>query len=238
MVDAKHLSSRLAWVAAFVPDGARLADIGSDHAYLPANLVLTGRIKYAVAGEVAKGPYQNMVNELKHEGLIGQIHPRLANGLGAIHPDDHIDTVTIAGMGGTLISQILENGQAQLKGTTTMVLQPNVGSMRVRQWLAQHQWSITDERIVEEDDHVYEIIAAKKVRHFVKYNQSQLRFGPFLMRHPENQAFSQMWREEADRLTTSIHEMQRAKVPPLQKINQFQQQLQEIREVIDRDNRK
>lgn len=236
-MDARHLSKRLACVAAFVPDGARLADIGSDHAYLPANLVLTSRINCAIAGEVAKGPYQNMVNELKHDGLANKVQPRLADGLAAIDDDDNIDTVTIAGMGGTLISQILEKGQAKLKNAHTMILQPNVGAIHVRQWLAQHQWRISSERIIEEDGHVYEIIAAQKSRQPVHYTDRQLRFGPYLIQEASNPAFVTMWEGEASRLETSIDQMRQATNPPTDKINQFNHQLEEIREVISNDNR-
>lgn len=236
-MDARHLSKRLAYVAAFVPDGARLADIGSDHAYLPANLVLTKRISFAIAGEVAKGPYQNMVNELKHDGLRDKVQPRLADGLAAIHDGDKIDTVTIAGMGGTLISQILEKGQANLNHAHTMILQPNVGAIHVRQWLAQHQWQISSERIIQEDGHVYEIIASKKVRKPVHYTDRQLRFGPYLIQDVANPAFVAMWKGEASRLETSIDQMRQATNPPIEKINQFNRQLEEIREVIGNDNR-
>lgn len=98
-MDARHLSKRLATAAEFVPVGARLADIGSDHAYLPAFLALRGRIEYAVAGEVVRGPYQNACREITREGLQEIIVPRLADGLAAINADDRIDTVTICGMG-------------------------------------------------------------------------------------------------------------------------------------------
>ena len=64
-MDTYHLSKRLAKAAAYVPQGARLADIGSDHAYLPANLAINHIIDYGVAGEVVKGPYENAVHEAK-----------------------------------------------------------------------------------------------------------------------------------------------------------------------------
>lgn len=231
-MDAKHLSRRLAYVAAFVSDGARVADIGSDHAYLPANLILTGRIQYAVAGEVAKGPYDNMVKEIKRYGLQDSISPRLANGLEAIRQSDKIDTVTIAGMGGALISQILDSGQSKLEHTQTMILQPNVGAYRVRKWLANNKWKIEDERIIEEDGHVYPIIYSKRTAHSVTYNDKELRFGPYLLKDPANSAFIAMWQSEAQRLTKSISEMKSAPQPPRNKIDQFATQLREIKEVL------
>ena len=120
-MDEKHLSKRLTQVAAFVPQGARIADIGSDHAYLPAALALSGRIQFAVAGEVANGPYDNMVKEITENGLTKTIIPRLANGLAAIRPTDKVDTVVIAGMGGALIADILEKGRAQLAGVKRQI---------------------------------------------------------------------------------------------------------------------
>ena len=99
-MDARQLSKRLEEVASFVPDGARLADIGSDHAYLPAYLALNGKIAFAVAGEVVKGPFENAQHEIKKEGLEAKVKARLANGLAAIEANDQIDTVTICGMGG------------------------------------------------------------------------------------------------------------------------------------------
>lgn len=233
-MDAKHLSKRLASVAAFVEDGARLADIGSDHAYLPANLVLTGRIDYAVAGEVVRGPYDNMVNEINHYGLAKYVHPRLADGLAAVHDDDRIDTVTIAGMGGSLISQILENGQDQLKTVTRMVLQANVGAVRVREWLANHGWAIRDERILEEAGHIYQIIEAGRAKQPVHYSDQALLFGPVLLKDPNNPAFVAMWQAEAKRLASSIAAMKSAKQPPVAKIADFSEQLKEIKEVLSR----
>ena len=134
-VDEKHLSARLACVASLVPAGARVADIGSDHAYLPAALVLDGKIDFAIAGEVVKGPYENAVREIKDHQLEGQVIPRLADGLAAIEPADKVDTITIAGMGGSLIASILEKGKDKLTEIKRLVLQPNVGESQLREWL-------------------------------------------------------------------------------------------------------
>ncbi len=113
------LSSRLMQVGKQVPLGARLADIGSDHAYLPIYLVLKQQIPFAIAGEVVRGPYESAKKQVAKNGLENQIIVRLADGLAAIHAEDQIDAISIAGMGGTLIrndyeirhEEILEENQ-------------------------------------------------------------------------------------------------------------------------------
>ena len=103
-----RLSKRLGAVASYVQKGSRLADVGSDHAYLPLFLVENGIIDYAVAGEVVQGPYQSALTNVVQAGKEELIQVRLANGLAAIESSDRIDTITIAGMGGRLIADILE----------------------------------------------------------------------------------------------------------------------------------
>ena len=109
-----RLSKRLSAVAAYVQKGSRLADVGSDHAYLPLFLVENGIIDYAVAGEVVQGPYQSALTNVAQAGKEELIQVRLANGLAAIESSDQIDTITIAGMGGRLIADILESDLAKL----------------------------------------------------------------------------------------------------------------------------
>ena len=99
----KMISQRLERVAAFVPDGAKLLDVGSDHAYLPIYLVQQGRIEKALAGEVVEGPFQSAQKNVAEQGLTEQIEVRLANGLAAFEVEDRIDTIVIAGMGGRFI---------------------------------------------------------------------------------------------------------------------------------------
>ena len=83
-MDADHLSQRLATVADYIPQGSRLADIGTDHAYLPVNLLKRGIITGGVAGEVVRGPFENAQREIAREGFSDQLTARLANGLRAI----------------------------------------------------------------------------------------------------------------------------------------------------------
>ena len=147
------LSSRLMQVGKQVPLGARLADIGSDHAYLPIYLVLKQQIPFAIAGEVVRGPYESAKKQVAKNGLENQIIVRLADGLAAIHAEDQIDAISIAGMGGTLIRNILENGkqQGQLTGNETLILQPNVGEATLRNWLIRNDYEIRHEEILEEN---------------------------------------------------------------------------------------
>ena len=137
-----RLSKRLRAVAAFVQQGSRLADVGSDHAYLPLFLVEKGIIDYAVAGEVVQGPYQSALTNVAQAGKEKLIQVRLANGLSAIESSDQIDTITIAGMGGRLIADILEAGMDKLVGVQRLILQPNNREDELRIWLQEQDFQI------------------------------------------------------------------------------------------------
>ena len=161
-MNAQKLSKRLETVASFVPTGAVVADIGSDHAYLPCYLVHKGIISRAIAGEVVKGPYESAVRQVRTEGLVDQITVRLANGLAAIEEADHIDTITIAGMGGPLIVSILEKHPEALKNVTRLILQPNIHAKVIREWALANGWAILDEVILEEDEKIYEVLVLQR----------------------------------------------------------------------------
>ena len=191
-MDANKLSQRLKVVADFVPQNSRVADIGSDHAYLPVYLMKQKQIEFGIASEVAKGPLDNAIQEIKAEGLSDRIDTRLADGLLSVQPEDKIDCVTIAGMGGTLIKNILENGKSHLSGNELLILQPNVGEDRLRTWLMNNQYEISDETILREDGHTYEIIVAKKTDEPVKYTEQEIKFGPFLLKQ-HSDVFVEKW---------------------------------------------
>ena len=230
-MDAYHLSKRLAKAAAYVPKGARLADIGSDHAYLPANLAINHIIDYGVAGEVVKGPYENAVHEIQREHLEEKIFPRFADGLKAIEDNDQIDTVTICGMGGTLIRNILEKDKSKLQNHPLLILQPNVGSNVLRQWLQANHYQITHEDILEEDDHIYEIIVAQYTNQPVQLSSEDFFFGPILRYH-QNDAFTKKWEREIAKNEKAIRQMQKATNPPTQRLAQLKAENELIRGVL------
>lgn len=233
-MDAKHLSQRLTQVAKYVPQGARLADIGSDHAYLPAALALNGQISLAIAGEVVQGPYENMEREIRENGLQGKVIPRLANGLMAVEPADKVDTITIAGMGGTLIADILEKGQARLAGVNRLILQPNVGEYRLRKWLLAHRYQIMAEEMVAEDGHIYEIIVAEPSVVPFRYSDYELMFGPLLL-EKKGPIFAKKWQEYLKRQAGILEQMAGAKQPPVDKIAQLQERLAVVKEALADD---
>ncbi|WP_414826938.1 tRNA (adenine(22)-N(1))-methyltransferase [Apilactobacillus kunkeei] len=231
-MDANKLSQRLKVVADFVPQNSRVADIGSDHAYLPVYLMKQKQIEFGIASEIAKGPLDNAIQEIKAEGLSDRIDTRLADGLLSVQPEDKIDCVTIAGMGGTLIKNILENGKSHLSGNELLILQPNVGEDRLRTWLMNNQYEISDETILREDGHTYEIIVAKKTDEPVKYTEQEIKFGPFLLKQ-HSDVFVEKWENEIERIEMVIDQMNLAKHDkPVDKINSMKKEIEEIKEVL------
>ncbi|MGE7112019.1 tRNA (adenine(22)-N(1))-methyltransferase [Lysinibacillus sp. NPDC047702] len=194
-MNAQKLSKRLETVAKFVPTGAIVADIGSDHAYLPCYLIHKGIASYAVAGEVVKGPYESAVGQVQKEGLSEKIKVRLANGLAAVEKDDHIDTVTIAGMGGPLIVSILEKHPEKLLGVTRLILQPNIHAKVIREWALTHNWAILDEEILEEDDKIYEILVLQRSQ--MELTELEILVGPKLMQR-KSATFIKKWSREKE----------------------------------------
>ena len=174
------LSLRLERVAANVPVGARLADIGSDHGYLPVALMRRGLIAAAVAGEVATTPFHAAQRTVRDNDLQPHISVRLADGLAAIQPGDGITAISVCGMGGETIRDILDNGKAHLRGKERLILQPNGGEQPLRQWLMDNGYSILHEELLHENRFYYEIIVAERAAP-VRYTPEQLYFGPLQM---------------------------------------------------------
>lgn len=222
---------RLERVAAQVPAGARLADIGSDHAYLPVALMRRGVITAAVAGEVATTPFQAAERTVHENGLEQQITVRLADGLAAIEPGDGITAISVCGMGGETIRDILERGKAHLSGEERLVLQPNGGEQPLRQWLMDNGYRILGEELLRENRFYYEIIVAERSEP-VTYTDEQLYFGPLQMqaRSPEFLAkWQRMLRQKHKTLASFEHARQAV---PQDKILEIEQQARWITELL------
>lgn len=221
-----RLSKRLEAVAGFVPQGARLADVGSDHAYLPLFLVEQGRIDFALAGEVVQGPYQSALQHVEQAGQADKISVRLANGLAAVEQADQITAVTIAGMGGRLIADILEAGKNKLTTVQRLILQPNNREDDVRRWLAGNHFSLIAEEILEEHGKIYEILVAEPGP--MQLSEVQHRFGPYLL-DQASPIFVKKWSKELDKLRTALEQ-----IPAQHQGERFaiSQKIKQIQEVI------
>ena len=195
------ISKRLEMVASFVPQGAVLLDVGSDHAYLPIELVEKGHIERAIAGEVVVGPYQSAVKNVESHGLSEKIQVRLANGLAAFEESDQVSVITIAGMGGRLIASILEEGFDKLAHVERLILQPNNREDDLRRWLQDHGFQIIAESILEEAGKFYEILVVEAGE--MKLSARDNRFGPFLSREV-SPVFVQKWQKEASKLEFAL----------------------------------
>ena len=172
------LSQRLQAVANFVPKAATLLDVGSDHAYLPIALIKTGVITSAIAGEVVQGPFDSAVKNVSEHQLSDRIQVRLANGLSAFDVSDGVTAITICGMGGRLIADILEAGKDKLVQVERLILQPNNREDDLRRWLSANEFLIVAETIMTENGKYYEIIVAEHGRQ--ELSEENLRFGCYL----------------------------------------------------------
>jgi len=194
-MNAQKLSKRLETVASYVPTGAILADIGSDHAYLPCYLAHKGIIKHAIAGEVVKGPFESAERQVRTEGLANKIEVRLADGLAAVKEEDYVNTVTICGMGGPLIVSILEKNPESLKHVTRLILQPNIHAKVIREWAMKNGWAIHEETILEEDRKIYEILVLQRGE--MKLTEAETLLGKQLLNN-KSETFLAKWTRELE----------------------------------------
>lgn len=146
------LTPRLRTVAELVPLGARLADVGTDHAYLPAYLLGTGRISAAIATDIRPGPLERAKATVERYGLEEHICLRLCDGLAAVRADE-VDAVTIAGMGGETILSILEAAPWSLD--KVCILQPMSAAEVLRAGLDRLGTPIVREVLSREGDALY-----------------------------------------------------------------------------------
>lgn len=153
------LSKRLTAVAEMVTPGLRVADIGCDHAYLSIHLVRENISPYIIASDVNKGPLEIARNNIIEYGYSDRIDLRLGNGLSSIKSRE-VDSVVIAGMGGRLIAQILDDGKNVLDGISEVVMGPQSELPYLRHYLEDNDFAICEENMVIDEGKYYTIIKA------------------------------------------------------------------------------
>ncbi|MED4585716.1 tRNA (adenine(22)-N(1))-methyltransferase TrmK [Brevibacillus choshinensis] len=231
------ISKRLETIASYCPEGARVADIGSDHALLASYLLLKGIASHVIAGELNEGPYQAALKQIHTLQIRDRASVRKGDGLAVLQPGE-VDVVCIAGMGGQLIASILEAGIDKLNGVKRLVLQPNVGEEAVRRWFFDHGWRLIAETILEEDSIIYEILVAERGDVALPYENKErtkeelLRVGPFLWEQKQP-ALVQKWLHEREKWEKVLAQLSRSDKPEAaERIKQIKAEVEWIDGVI------
>ncbi|WP_333649582.1 tRNA (adenine(22)-N(1))-methyltransferase [Lacrimispora sp.] len=155
------LSKRLDTIASFVPEGSRVADIGTDHGYIPIHLVQEGKAKHAIAMDVREGPLLRAHAHIREAGLEGRIEVRLSDGLLKLE-EQEADCVVIAGMGGELMIHILEEGKRLWNQIPYWVLSPHSEIDKVRKFLLEQEFFPEQETMIEEEGKYYTVMGVSR----------------------------------------------------------------------------
>ncbi len=209
-----QLSKRLESVSSLVTPGFRVADIGTDHGYIPLWLIRQGVIPGAIAMDIHKGPLQRAKENIQAYELEEKIETRLSDGLGELRPGE-ADCVVIAGMGGSLVIKILKEGAEVLRTVRELVLQPQSDMEKVRRFLQKEGYRITSEKMILEDGKFYPMMRAEHGR-MKELSEIEALYGPCLLKEKnvclkqflerEQQTFENVRRSLAESKTTRAKE--------------------------------
>ena len=184
--------ARLLAAAAFVRQGAVFADIGTDHAYLPIYLVKTGRVARAVAADIGEGPIALARANIAAEGLSDRIEAVMTDGLCGLS-EKGITDITICGMGGELISRILQDAPFVKDQGIRLILQPMSRAATLRRYLAENGFAIVAERPCRAAGRVYSCLCAEYDGVFRTLSPAEAEVGcPALENEAERDAFLEL----------------------------------------------
>ena len=194
-----ELSKRLQAVADLVTEGASVADIGTDHGYIPIYLIEYHIAEKVIALDINRGPLERARMHVVGHGLKGKIETRLSDGLEKVLPGE-VDTMIAAGMGGGLVIKILTEGYPVVEILDTMILQPQSEIAQVRAYLRTHGFRILEEEMILEDGKYYPMMkvryAPEKFVQQPKPTDGDFLFGPMLLQAHHAVLHSYLLREQ------------------------------------------
>lgn len=176
-------------VAGMVTSGGVLADVGTDHGYIPIALIQRQKITGAIAMDINRGPLARAQENIASAQLGDYIQTRLSDGVAALG-EGEADSILIAGMGGELVIHILSEGEKVCKAASELILQPQSDIRKVREYLRLHHYKIVDEDMVCEDGKYYPMMRVVNVESddaWMKMNEQTKAacdiYGPLLLRN-------------------------------------------------------
>lgn len=174
------LSNRLLNVIEQVHEGQLIADIGTDHGYVPIYLLKNNIAKKAIAADISQGSCEKAKTNIELYGLSDKIQVRCGNGLEVIDSDEIIDTIIISGMGGLLTIDVLNSNKKVVANSKQLILQPQRDIDKVRSYLHNINFKIINEEMLMEAGKYYTIINAVKGKD-TEYSELEYHFGKFLL---------------------------------------------------------
>lgn len=154
------ISKRLLRCGSLVPPCHTVADLGTDHGYLAIHLLQTGRCAHVIASDLREKPLASARANAEKYKVSGGVEFRLSDGLAGCRPGE-FDALVMAGMGGDLITRILEAAPWLEEGDYTLILQPQSAANELRRWLGERRWSIDREVLVRDGGFLYSVLSAR-----------------------------------------------------------------------------
>lgn len=170
------LTDRLMTIAEMIKKCNVIADIGTDHGYIPIYCIRNSIAESVIACDINQGPLDIAKENISRYGLEDKITLRLSDGVSKLKKGE-ADVVVIAGMGGLLINHILEEGKDIIDSSTRLILQPMLAQKEVRKYLYENGYDIISERLAKEGQKLYNIIEAQKTECKISYNEFDIVVG-------------------------------------------------------------
>ena len=192
-----RISDRLRTVAHMCEKGAVVADIGTDHGYLPIYLVQEGIARSAIAMDLRKGPLDKAKKHICDNCLEDRIQTRLSDGLEKLSANE-ADIITICGMGGRLIADIVTKGMNVITRNTTLIVSPQSEVGDFRHFLVSQRLVVDDEKMLKEDGKYYFIIKCRKSDENVysEYSETQYQYGWKLLENKDKTLYEYLIKEK------------------------------------------
>lgn len=199
------LTPRLETLAKLVHPCTCMADIGTDHAYLPAYLCMEGVCQSAIACDIRPDPLAHAAATIRKYRLEDRIETRLGSGTSPLSPGE-AETLVIAGMGGLLMGEILQAGMPVIKAADRILLQPMTALPELREFLNRSGFTVSEEYLVQEDEKLYHILSVIPEKPEAPYSPAELYLGRRLLesRPPLFEEYCRRRREKLEKMICGL----------------------------------
>lgn len=225
-----ELSKRLQCVASLITPGNRVADVGTDHGYLPIWLVGAGICPGAIAVDVRTGPLERAQVHIREYGLEEKIETRLGDGLTPLAPGE-ADSLVLAGMGGPLMQKILSRGEKTARAARELILSPQSDLRAFRRFLYEADYTITEEQMLEEDGKYYTMMRVVPGHDPDPWSPAEFGYGRHLLRRrpPVLRAFLKKKQENCLQILRNLDREEK----PSSRRKQVEERLRELEEILE-----